>query len=340
MLDPGVDVGAALGAARQRLGLSLDEVAEATRVKSRHLAALEARAFDQLPSRPFTIGYVRAYAKALGLDADQTAQRFRAENPSPDDELHSPVGVAHERARPSRALTIVAALAIAAVVGWNIALHAVANPPAPPGSAPMRLAGAQPAGGAGLGVFQVETPLPAPPEASIPAPYRTPGLEAAAAAGGSADAADAAAKATAAQAALAPAVAGPPRPFVAQGAVYGPAAAAASGLVIQAKQPISLEIRSAAGAVYFARELAAGEAYRVPNIPGLTAEVSDPADAELFEGGLSKGVLAAPQTALKLPGQAIPGQPVPGQASPGQPIPGQPVPGQQISARPPPGQAG
>src|SRR5579863_8394031 len=111
VLDPNLDVGAALRAARHRLGLTLDDVAESTRVKSRHLAALEAHDLDQLPSRPFTVGYVRAYAKTLGLDADQVAQRFRAENPSPDDELHSPVGVAHEGARRSRLLIVLAAAA-------------------------------------------------------------------------------------------------------------------------------------------------------------------------------------------------------------------------------------
>jgi hypothetical protein len=62
---------------------------------------------------------------------------------------------------------------------------------------------------------------------------------------------------------------------------------------------VLLEIHGPDGAVYFARQLAAGEAYRVPNLNGLTAEVSNPANAELFEGGVSKGVLTQPQTELK-----------------------------------------
>src|SRR6185312_10283981 len=96
-LDPGMPIGAALRTVRQSLGLSLLEISESTRVRERHLTAIEAGQIDQLPSRPFTIGYVRAYAKALGLDADATAARFRTEFPSPDDELHTPVGVQHDR---------------------------------------------------------------------------------------------------------------------------------------------------------------------------------------------------------------------------------------------------
>ena len=50
------------------------------------------------------------------------------------------------------------------------------------------------------------------------------------------------------------------------------------------------------------RELAAGEAYRVPALPGLTAEVSNPASAELFENGASKGSFTAAQMPLKTVG--------------------------------------
>ena len=34
-------------------------------------------------------------------------------------------------------------------------------------------------------------------------------------------------------------------------------------------------------------------------LPGLTAEVSNPASAELFEGGVSKGVFSQPQMPLR-----------------------------------------
>ena len=292
MLDPDLDVGAALKAMRVSLGLSIEDVAEATRVKSRHIEALEAHAFDQLPSRPFTIGYVRAYAQALGLEADQVAQRFRTENPSPDDELRSPVGVVHNKVARSSSLTLLVGIVVVAVVGWNVARHAVADPPKKSvGAAPRNTNSAQPprAGGP-QGVFNVAAPLAAPPEATAPPSYQTPIVGADSAPANSAAAAKSAAAPNA-----------PPTPFVANGTIYGPASGASS-LVIQAKKSISLEVVGPGGVVYFARQLAPGEAYNVPNLPGLTAEVSNPENAEIFDHGVSRGVFTAPQMPLKTAG--------------------------------------
>lgn len=288
-LDPSVDIGTALGAARRGLGLSLEQISDTTRVRVRHLEALESGKFDQLPSRPFTVGYVRAYAKALGLDADATAARFRTEHPSPDDdELRSPVGVRHEKKSGNgRLIAAVAGAAVVAVVGWNVVQHMMAAP-APKGASvaashAAALAQANTAVGGPYNT-RLEAPLPAPPEATAPAPYVTPvaGAEAAANAAKPAEVVNTA-------------------PFTPQGTIYA-SAGAASPLIIQARKSISLEIRGPGGAVYFARELSAGQAYRVPALPGLTAEVSNPASAELFENGVSKGLFTAPQMPLKTGG--------------------------------------
>src|SRR5271167_459651 len=129
-LNPNLDVGAGLKAVREGLGLTLEQISEVTRVRARHLAAIEALTLDLLPSRPFTVGYVRAYAKAIGLDADATAARFRTEYPSPDDdELRSPVGVRHEKKSSNKGLIVAAVVvAVVAVGGWNVAQHVMAKP--------------------------------------------------------------------------------------------------------------------------------------------------------------------------------------------------------------------
>src|SRR5215218_4509210 len=62
----GEHFGAGIKAAREAAGLSLQDVADATRVRRQYLANLEAMDVAQLPSRPFAIGYVRAYANVLG----------------------------------------------------------------------------------------------------------------------------------------------------------------------------------------------------------------------------------------------------------------------------------
>jgi cytoskeleton protein RodZ len=257
-------------------------------VRVRHLEALEAGQFDQLPSRPFTIGYVRAYAKALGLDADATAARFRTEHPSPDDdELRTPVGVRHEAKSSRKGLVFtLVGLAVVAVVAWNVVQRVTAAPtPKSVAVAPSHAAALAQANTAVGGPYSLQAPLPAPAEATAPAPYITPVA--------GTDAATNAAVAKSAEATSGP--------FVPQGRIYT-SAGAASTLIIQARKSISLEVRGPGGVVYFARELAAGEAYRVPALPNLTAEVSNPASAELFDGGVSKGMFTAAQMPLKSSG--------------------------------------
>jgi hypothetical protein len=89
--------------------------------------------------------------------------------------------------------------------------------------------------------------------------------------------------------------------FTPMGVVYGDAArgpAAAGEIVLQAHKATSLIVRGAGGAVYFARLLAAGEAWRGPALAGLTAEVADPSAMEAFVGGASHGRLLQTQTPL------------------------------------------
>jgi len=92
-LASGANLGQALRAVREFKGLTLEDVAEATRVRRAYLDAIETTRLEALPSRPFTIGYIRAYANELGLDAEAAVARFRAEQPDPDSALREPVGV-------------------------------------------------------------------------------------------------------------------------------------------------------------------------------------------------------------------------------------------------------
>ena len=73
----GPDIGAALKAAREFRGLSLQDVSDATRIRRTYLAAVEDMRLEELPSRPFTLGYIKAYAKHLDLDPDQAVRAQR-----------------------------------------------------------------------------------------------------------------------------------------------------------------------------------------------------------------------------------------------------------------------
>jgi len=57
-------------------GVSLEEISESTKIGTRSLRALEQEDFEKLPGGIFNKGFVRAYARFLGLDEDQAVSDF------------------------------------------------------------------------------------------------------------------------------------------------------------------------------------------------------------------------------------------------------------------------
>jgi cytoskeletal protein RodZ len=62
--------------AREKKRLSLEQIASQTRIQEHHLQALESEDFANLPAKVFAKGFVRSYAKALGLDEEEAIQCF------------------------------------------------------------------------------------------------------------------------------------------------------------------------------------------------------------------------------------------------------------------------
>lgn len=301
-LDEGADIGLALKAAREFRGLTPQDVADGTRIRQSYIEALEDMRLEDLPSRPFTIGYVRAYAQLLGLDGEAAVTRFKNDAPDEGAELRAPVGVARQR-DPRLALIFAGGLlVVGAILLWNVAQRAIDKDVPPPQIAP-QAAATQVQAAANNSSVALGAPLPAPVESTTPEPYKTPGLDDAAANGGSVDAAKAAAKARAEEEARL-GVVDPAQQvalgsaFKPKGAMLGAAPADSSGVILQARKTATLVVRGGDGAVYFARALAAGEAYRVPRTAGLVADVSDPAVFDVYANGVLTGRLRSNQTAL------------------------------------------
>lgn len=63
--------GARLKREREKKGVTLDDISISTKIGTRLLRALEEEHFDQLPGGIFNKGFVRAYARHLGMDEDQ-----------------------------------------------------------------------------------------------------------------------------------------------------------------------------------------------------------------------------------------------------------------------------
>lgn len=285
-IHSGADVGQALRAMREARGLTLEQLSETTRVRASFLAALEEMQLDQLPSRPFVIGYIRAYAQALGADPDAAAERFKAEEPVLDEPLPEPVGVRDDRDPRLAAIIAGAVVIIAAIVAWNV-VQRIMTETAPPPPTASETVSQKALANTTAGPVSLGAPLPAPVESTTPPPYLTPGLDKAVNAEG--------------QPLVAP-QAPQPTPelnlagtFTPKGAVYG-APAAQGSVILQALKPAFLVIKGGDGSVYFARQLAEGEAYRAPNMAGLTVDVSEPEAFQVFSGGQSRGVLPQPLT--------------------------------------------
>jgi cytoskeleton protein RodZ len=70
---------------REQRKITLDEVALATKISARMLRALEEEKFDLLPGGIFSKGFVRAFARHLGISEDQAVadymEAFRASHP-------------------------------------------------------------------------------------------------------------------------------------------------------------------------------------------------------------------------------------------------------------------
>ena len=78
--------------------------------------------------------------------------------------------------------------------------------------------------------------------------------------------------------------------FEAKGPILG-ATAAESRVIVQARKSASLIVRGPDGTTYFARQLAVGQAYRVPNVKGLTLEAFDAGALQIFVADESRGAV-------------------------------------------------
>jgi cytoskeletal protein RodZ len=68
--------GAYLKSLREEKGLSLEEIAESTKIAVSNLDFLEKDRFDLLPPRVFVKGFVRSYVQELGLNPEEVLKKF------------------------------------------------------------------------------------------------------------------------------------------------------------------------------------------------------------------------------------------------------------------------
>lgn len=69
-------IGAELKQQREMRGISLKEIADATKIGKRFLEAIEQDDWKTLPAPVFTRGFIRAYAKYVGVDVEFLVDRY------------------------------------------------------------------------------------------------------------------------------------------------------------------------------------------------------------------------------------------------------------------------
>jgi cytoskeleton protein RodZ len=129
----GESVGARLRRAREAHGFSLDDISARTRVPTRHLKAIEEDAFDQLPAAPYSVGFAKAFADAVGLNREEIGREFRAEK---EGYGASDAGPSYVSEEPSPAgsgglVRIVLILVIIAAIAFGLWRSGIFGGPAP-----------------------------------------------------------------------------------------------------------------------------------------------------------------------------------------------------------------
>ncbi len=301
-------VGADLRTAREHLGLVLRDVAADLHIRMSYLQALEEGRIALLPGHAYALAFVRTYATALGLDAEQMVRRFRTEAKtfSPHADLVFPAPMPERGLSGAAVLLLALVLVVGTYVGWY-RLSAEGRLPTETVTAiPQRLA---PLADQAPPTKQT---LPAPPSPSTPdqtAPDQTAANATAATAPDDialtglprlvladpaspaiapdpAPAVVAISPTSAAAAQLAdrpddpPSVAGsPPVPSTA------PSAADTGRIVVRASADAWVLVKDRAGVVLLSRTMKAGETWPVPPRPDLLLTTGNAAATELLVDG-------------------------------------------------------
>jgi cytoskeleton protein RodZ len=267
-------VGQDLRAARIRRGDDLAAVSRALKIRKDHLDALEGDRLEDLPGKTYAIGFVRTYARYLGLDVNVLVDRFKAEISGRGEDHALPSGNLHDdegRRLPYGWRILAGVIVVALAWGvWHIFFAARdAAPPTPPPPTLARITDApRPAAPEPQASPQTAPPAaqtapvtPPPPAAAAPRPLG-------------------AQQATATQAV----------PAVPQSnAVFGEQNRQDSHVVLRAREATRITVRGADGKLWINRDLAPGEVYYVPNLPGLSLAVANGGAVEADVDGRAMG---------------------------------------------------
>jgi cytoskeleton protein RodZ len=112
---------------REMRGISLNEISESTKISRRHLESLENEDFDSLPGGVFNRGFVRAYARFVGINEEQAVADYNAVCNEPEpvpDQFPLEVHIKPDRELNPKRSPLPLILAVAALVGFIVIVWA------------------------------------------------------------------------------------------------------------------------------------------------------------------------------------------------------------------------
>jgi cytoskeleton protein RodZ len=253
---------------RKRLdrGFDLADVARETRIPLRHLNALETGDFNSLPALAYSVGFVRTYARYLGLDPDAVARDYKMQTTQMDSTLTAAAPEMDPESRlPSRKLVLGSLGALAAVVGAFVAVGLLRS--GDEAETPEAENVAITAPDQSVAAAPVLSDTAAPPVAETiapPAPVSDPAL----------------ATTTAPLPATGTAV--PALPSASGPVIAG---VPSVGLVIRAVEDSWIKVTDGGPVSLKIGILKAGETYSVPQVPGLRLQTGNAGGVELIYNG-------------------------------------------------------
>lgn len=131
-----IHIGQRLRARRDALGLSVSDLATTTHLREDYIVAIERLDQEALPAIGYVLGFVRSYAKGLGMDANEAVTAYKQDVALADRPLgKSPHFVFHRTIRLPRGFaSAISVLAIAAMLGtwYGVKTEAFAEQTATP----------------------------------------------------------------------------------------------------------------------------------------------------------------------------------------------------------------
>lgn len=128
--NPGIEpadetgLGNLLKTEREKKGLSINQIAEITRLRKHFIEALENEDWKKLPAKVFVKGFIRSYALSVDLNVNEALRLFEISGPQEEEENFSKALITAEKKKSKGIYLFIVLLALAGIItyfafGWD-----------------------------------------------------------------------------------------------------------------------------------------------------------------------------------------------------------------------------